>query len=387
MAAGEWDHAARVDVSLPYPEGLRSGTVLVMNDGTNLYLALVVNRPLLGNDGPEFHFDNRHDGNNEARGNDFLRLIPSFRAEDMYFDPSTRLYYADPRDGGSEEVAGVVRNDGSRSVFELSHPLDTADDAHDFSLGPGARVGFAFSFSDCFCAGEHRMFWPATGPWADIAIARALPTLALSAVTLTARWRESLLDASTIDFSGTTTDGASLLAELVPAAGGNALASTSLTAGPGPFDGRIGLPADLLPGAYLLRLTGASDQYPLAEQRQAVTLPAPREGIVRRVDVSASKNGPPIGPDDSLPAGAHQLVVRFHFAVMPKQTCSHDVCKPRMTATTYSPGDTRHFTKRLKRARVVVAGVGSSAALASGTWKVVLRVGGIPVRTALVRIG
>lgn len=394
-APGEWDRAAQRVFPINYPEGQRPATLFVMNDGSELYLALEVERPLLGpSETVDFHFDNDHSGNAAAQGADVLRLsppgsaaYPAGGAVDMYFDASRKLIEADTRDGGTNDVRGAVGNDGSKTFFELSHPLDTSDDAHDFSAGPHSRLGFAVSLDDCFCSGERVSGWPPPGPWADVVVAGARPSAAISATTLVAHWRESVLVESTLSFAGKTSDGGDLLAELAPSAGGDSLASTMVNAAAGPFSGTIALPPDLLPGPFLLRVTGASDGAPLAEVDRIVRLPAPREGIVRQVDVSASKDGPPIGPDDSLPAGAHELVVRFHFAVMPKQTCSHHVCKPRMTATTYSPGDTSQFATRLKRARVVTAGVGSSAALASGTWKVVLRVGGIPVKTALVRIG
>src|SRR5262249_28206922 len=149
-------------------------------------------RPRLGTDeGVDFHFDNRHDGNGGDLGEDILRLRPGEGPVDMYYEPSSRIIYPDQHDGGTQDIQGAVQSDGSSSFFELSHPLDTADDAHDFSLALGTRVGFAVTFNDCFCPQELRADWPAPGPWADIAIARDLPTMTLSGARFDGRWSAS----------------------------------------------------------------------------------------------------------------------------------------------------------------------------------------------------
>jgi hypothetical protein len=52
-------------------------------------------------------------------------------------------------DGGIRDGAAVVRTDGESSVFEVSHPLDSADDRHDFSLSLARRVRLAAAFHHC----------------------------------------------------------------------------------------------------------------------------------------------------------------------------------------------------------------------------------------------
>jgi hypothetical protein len=141
-----------------------------MNDRSRLYMALRVARPTLGSgETVEFHFDNAHHGRGGDLGEDIVRLSRQSGAVDMYFDGQQTIF-PDTRDGGSADLEGSVQNDGSVSVFELAHPLNTPDDAHDFSLRPGSLVGLGISFDDCHCPQNLRSGWPAPGPWADIAI-------------------------------------------------------------------------------------------------------------------------------------------------------------------------------------------------------------------------
>ncbi|MEM3538449.1 MAG: caspase family protein [Nitrososphaerales archaeon] len=55
--------------------------------------------------------------------------------------------------------------------FEVMHPLDSTDDAHDFSLKFGDVVGFNFEFNDAFPGGAYSSPWPGFGVYADIIIA------------------------------------------------------------------------------------------------------------------------------------------------------------------------------------------------------------------------
>jgi hypothetical protein len=61
----------------------------------------------------------------------------------------TCIGISDAQVGGTNDGVGVVRNDGTHSFYELSHPLDTADDAHDFSLRFGKRIGFQMFVNFC----------------------------------------------------------------------------------------------------------------------------------------------------------------------------------------------------------------------------------------------
>jgi hypothetical protein len=47
----------------------------------------------------------------------------------------------DASDGGSNDGAAAFGNSGGLSVYELRHPLNSGDTAHDFALSAGSKVG------------------------------------------------------------------------------------------------------------------------------------------------------------------------------------------------------------------------------------------------------
>ena len=51
--------------------------------------------------------------------------------------------------GGTDELSGAYTRDSNASFYELSHPLNTGDDAHDFSVGPGRRMSIGFDHGVC----------------------------------------------------------------------------------------------------------------------------------------------------------------------------------------------------------------------------------------------
>jgi hypothetical protein len=412
-APGEWDHAAAASMTVTYPEGPRPATILVMNDRSRLYLGLRVARATIGpNEGVEFHFDNAHDGDGGNPGEDILRLNLSQGPLDMYYDPATQTIFPDQHDGGSADVQGTVRNEGSTSMFELAHPLDTADNAHDFSLQPGSRVGVSVAVNTCYCPEEIWSSWPPPGPWADIAIARALPTLALSKAAVRARWQNGIPN-GTLQLAGETSDGAQLEAKLTTESGESVLDET-LVEDPGSFEEELSLPDDLLPGRFVLDLSGTSDGFPLPTVSRTLELPAPAEGVVDSVVASASRDGPPLAVDpvtgaSLLPVGGQEVWVRFHFAVRPKTVCTRKrvwvvvevsrgkrtrrkklvtICKPAITVTWYNPAGERAFPPVQKRNSPTVESFikTSPTPLPQGLWKAVLRVGPTTVRTAQVRV-
>jgi hypothetical protein len=156
LAQGEWDAAAKwnFNANIP-PSGTTPATLYLMNDGSTLYLALRVARPSLGSSSVAFDFDNDHDGVLFEDGDDALLLNPSIGFLDEFWTrqppcpPNTVCGLYDAEGGGTNNGQGVATNNGSVSIYELSHPLDTTDDAHDFSLRLGKRVGFFMSLRFC----------------------------------------------------------------------------------------------------------------------------------------------------------------------------------------------------------------------------------------------
>ena len=188
----EWAPAATMLITLypnpaiePLPPFPRTCTLYVMNDAINLYLAVAMpdTTPDPG-DQCVFSFDNDHDGIFEE-GDDCLRIWgvrpvtvpPEFW--DLHFNFSTPGWTEDwhPRAHGTIDGSGDATHVAGINYFEFSHPLDSADDAHDFSLSLGDTVGFTVW---CYDNGCSQGWFPGEPgvpeEYGDIIIAQ-LPTL------------------------------------------------------------------------------------------------------------------------------------------------------------------------------------------------------------------
>lgn len=157
LCPGEWDSAVTMSFVVNVPEGgTTPATLFVMNDASNLYLALRFERSVVdpGNS-LSFEFDNDNDGQAEE-GDDVMLFNPSvglgfiddFRTNNPPCPAGSgeaSCGFEDIDHGGSNDGAGAFLNDGTYSVYEMSHPLDSDDDLHDFSLTAGQTVGFYLS--------------------------------------------------------------------------------------------------------------------------------------------------------------------------------------------------------------------------------------------------
>ncbi len=152
MNSGEWDSAGRVSFLVNIPGGTAPATFYSMSDANNLYLALRIQRPVMDSVSMVVEFDNDHDGVREA-GDDVIVLNTSPFAPPSVFDVFRSPCPFDPTNvagcsgidtdnGGTMDAIGAASNDGTYTVIEISRPLNSADDAHDFSLNAGDTVGF-----------------------------------------------------------------------------------------------------------------------------------------------------------------------------------------------------------------------------------------------------
>jgi hypothetical protein len=126
-----------------------TGTFLVMNDATNLYLAVTIADSTLETgvgqvDRVEFSFDNDNDGSGPVTeaGDDQLYSYGDHLA-DRFWDVS---FADDISAGGTNDGSSLATHETGFNTFELSHPLDDADNAHDFSLHFGDTVGFQMNY-------------------------------------------------------------------------------------------------------------------------------------------------------------------------------------------------------------------------------------------------
>ena len=184
---GEWDDAECH--TNPVLDGASDLTICVKNDQDNLYVAVEVPNQTYSDPGePGFDFlnllfDNDNDGVVEV-GDDRLGLRYDNAVVNDGFNPTGVPHHnsADTSDGGTNDIVAALThtNPGSNTVgtyfAEYQHPLDTTDDAHDFSLSVGDVIGFAFRMADGDVAGTD-FYWPATVPpgWAQITITDCPP--------------------------------------------------------------------------------------------------------------------------------------------------------------------------------------------------------------------
>ena len=157
FAPGEWNSAA----VLPFTAGLPGGgsvlgSLRVLNDGTNLYFGVAVASPSI-NGTVAFVFDNDHDGSaGTEQGDDGLAFGPAtlglndnVRSSLPPCPPGFFCAFRDTEAGGTTDGVAASSVVGSATHYELSHPLDSADDANDFSVRPGEVLGFSFQLSIC----------------------------------------------------------------------------------------------------------------------------------------------------------------------------------------------------------------------------------------------
>lgn len=149
--ATEWANAATraVLVKIPNYTSPRNGTLYVMNDGVNLYVALrfpfssLEASQTTGNS-LGFMFDNDNDGAHEPGDESFVH-----NASAGFFDNFFRVCGTaglcipqDHSDGGTTDGSGAFANSADHTFYEISKPLNSADDAHDFSLAVGSLINF-----------------------------------------------------------------------------------------------------------------------------------------------------------------------------------------------------------------------------------------------------
>ena len=122
------------------PYGGTLVTVYAKRDKTNLYLATVYDRksPILY-DQVVFEFDNdndgvREDGDDMIGTNSTMPINLPLDVMDMFRTNGGSSSNHDELDGATRDVMSAWGAVGNTAVFEISHALDSSDDAHDFSI-------------------------------------------------------------------------------------------------------------------------------------------------------------------------------------------------------------------------------------------------------------
>ena len=143
ITSSEWDGAALIPLQVPLPNGTtQQGNALFMHDRQYLYMAVVFDRksPFHANDVVGFEFDNDNDGIAE-NGDDLAFMSPGSPQNvqvpggDFYRYNSGASSKGDVADGGTNElVVSWGTMFGTFGVFEMRKPLNSSDNAHDFSI-------------------------------------------------------------------------------------------------------------------------------------------------------------------------------------------------------------------------------------------------------------
>jgi PKD repeat protein len=167
IGLNEWANASHLDFTVNVPGGgTAPATLFVMNDDTNLYLAVRVTIDRLYGTSLAFEFDQDRDGQRDVGI--------------MLNDPNTFIDHMngllDVDLGGTNDGVGRVTNDGTFTMYELSCPLDSADDKNDFNLAAGDSIRFKISLRMIRVPSE----WPRDfgdtdfppGWWMEIVIAK-----------------------------------------------------------------------------------------------------------------------------------------------------------------------------------------------------------------------
>lgn len=150
MSPGEWDSAAKFSfrVMLASTQGAVPATVYVTHDRSYLYLVATFDRtsPFHANDIVGFEFDNDNDGVRED-GDDIVFATPAVAPNtalpggDYYRLNGGAANQSDVSVGGTNDVLAAWGAVGTTGVFEIRHPLNDTDNAHDFSIVPTQTVG------------------------------------------------------------------------------------------------------------------------------------------------------------------------------------------------------------------------------------------------------
>jgi hypothetical protein len=197
-------------------------------------------------------------------------------------------------------------------------------------------------------------------------------------------WRQSI-GSGRLYVSGQVSKPALLRVEMRRPFGGP-LVTQMLSVSPGRFRltpaiarGLLPKGALVLPGGFVVSVSGKSGGALIPRAMRTLVLPPPPEGVVRRAYVSATKAGTAV---PGVPANASRVWANFAFAAQPQ-------AGKKLTVRWYWPDGRLLLTSRRANRPVVSSGIGdpTGAPMLHGRWRVELRAGGRLVKTLTVPVG
>ncbi len=161
--ANEWDDAFQFPVSIANPpHGTIDGTLYMMNNAENLFVAVVFPSAPIASLGVDILLDVDHSESVSLGDDDFSYATGGGSAGDFtyievtsggIFGPPTTSITSrtDVSQGGTLDAEGAHTDSGD-IVIEMSHPLRSGD-PHDWRVRPGDMITFQFQY----------FFTPSTG--------------------------------------------------------------------------------------------------------------------------------------------------------------------------------------------------------------------------------
>jgi len=153
IGANEWQCAQPVNFTANLSGGSAPATLYYMNDGANLYLAVKVQRNVNDKINTlQFNFDNNASapasGIAEA-GDDILiedgganLFSDNYLTSKCVNSSQSTCGATDASGGGAANGAGATQWQGGYRMYEIKHPLNSGDTAHDFIRAAGQQLGF-----------------------------------------------------------------------------------------------------------------------------------------------------------------------------------------------------------------------------------------------------
>jgi len=142
----EWENASKVTFGpiITLNGKTINGIVYMMNDDKNLYIAVLINgdNDFDSTDGFEVFFNNNGNERSFEDGDDFIAIRGKNLFFDGYYYKITNAINPDTIDEGTNDGKGAGSHEGLMNQFEISHPLNSSDSLHDFSLSLKQKVGF-----------------------------------------------------------------------------------------------------------------------------------------------------------------------------------------------------------------------------------------------------
>jgi hypothetical protein len=250
------------------------------------------------------------------------------------------------------------------------------------TLHAGAANGSRFTGWSGGCRGVSLVCLVSLAKAANV-VATFAPTggvsvpVSISRADFDVKWQQSL-GTGKLDVKGKIAKPALVAIQLHRAGGSKVLLTTNLSLPAGPFSLSVkllpGLLADgqpLLPGGFVVSISGHSGKAVVPPQLRTITLTPPPQGVVGRAFASSSAGG---GAESTIPASSKSAFVHFVFQSLPS-------AGQKLTVAWYRPGGKLLGVATKSSAPTVTTSISSKAPLPAGNWRVDLRAGDTVVKS------